>query len=85
MRACWWRSRPDPILMMNDPDEAMRLTACKRAGGIVSPHELPDFVRFVAARTRSVVRPRIVSLVLDEVKGYVWVLRKTQVQIVRRR
>lgn len=39
-----------PILMMNDPDEAMRLTACKPAGGIVSLHELPDFVRLVAAR-----------------------------------
>ena len=39
-----------PILMMNDPDEAMRLTACDPAGGIVSLHELPDFVRLVAAR-----------------------------------
>jgi beta-phosphoglucomutase-like phosphatase (HAD superfamily) len=39
-----------PILMMNDPDEAMRLTACEPAGGIVSLHELPDFVRLVAAR-----------------------------------
>ena len=37
------------ILMMNDPDEAMRLTAHEPAGGIVSLHELPDFVRFVAA------------------------------------
>jgi beta-phosphoglucomutase-like phosphatase (HAD superfamily) len=41
----------NPILMMNDPDEAMRLTACKPAGGIVSLHELPDFVRFIAARS----------------------------------
>jgi beta-phosphoglucomutase-like phosphatase (HAD superfamily) len=41
----------NPILMMNDPDEAMRLTAYKPAGGIVSLHELPDFVRFVAARS----------------------------------
>lgn len=44
-----------PVLMMNDPDEAMRLTALNPAGGIVSLHELPDFVRFVAgnpARTR---------------------------------
>ena len=39
-----------PILMMNDPDEAMRLTACDPAGGIVSLHELPDLVRLVAAR-----------------------------------
>jgi beta-phosphoglucomutase-like phosphatase (HAD superfamily) len=38
------------ILMMNDPDEAMRLTACEPAGGIVSLHELPDMVRLVAAR-----------------------------------
>jgi beta-phosphoglucomutase-like phosphatase (HAD superfamily) len=38
------------ILMMNDPDEAMRLTACQPAGGIVSLHELPDLVRLVAAR-----------------------------------
>jgi beta-phosphoglucomutase-like phosphatase (HAD superfamily) len=37
------------ILMMNDPDEAMRLTAHGPAGGIVSLHELPDFVRLVAA------------------------------------
>jgi hypothetical protein len=44
----------NPILMMNDPDEAMRLTACNPAGGIVSLHELPDFVRFVAARSRLV-------------------------------
>jgi beta-phosphoglucomutase-like phosphatase (HAD superfamily) len=39
-----------PILMMNDPDEAMRLTGCEPAGGIVSLHELPDLVRLVAAR-----------------------------------
>ena len=37
------------ILMMNDPDEAMKLTAHDPAGGIVSLHELPDFVRFVVA------------------------------------
>jgi beta-phosphoglucomutase-like phosphatase (HAD superfamily) len=37
------------ILMMNDPDEAMRLTAHDPAGGIVSLHELSDFVRLVAA------------------------------------
>jgi hypothetical protein len=39
-----------PVLMMNDPDEAMRLTAFNPAGGIVSLHELPDFVRLLAAR-----------------------------------
>jgi phosphoglycolate phosphatase-like HAD superfamily hydrolase len=37
------------ILMMNDPDEAMKLTAHKPAGGIVSLLELPDFVRFVSS------------------------------------
>ena len=37
------------ILMMNDPDEAMKLTAHEPAGGIVSLHELPDFIRVVAA------------------------------------
>src|SRR4029453_16857295 len=37
------------ILMINDPDEAMKLTAHEPAGGIVSLHELPDFVRLVAA------------------------------------
>ena len=37
-----------PVLMMNDPDEAMRLTAFEPAGGIVSLLELPDFVRFVS-------------------------------------
>ncbi len=41
------------ILMMNDPDEARRLAmhdgADKPAGGIVSLHELPDFLRLVAA------------------------------------
>ena len=39
-----------PILMMNDPDEAMRLTAFEPAGGVVSLLELPDLVRLVAAR-----------------------------------
>jgi hypothetical protein len=38
-----------PVLMMNDPDEAMRLTARNPAGGIVSLGELPDFIRLVAA------------------------------------
>jgi len=61
------RAGVQPILMMNDPDEAMRLTAHKPAGGIVSLHELPDFVRLVSAEhlsgrpataTRSVGRAR---------------------------
>ena len=38
-----------PILLMHDPDQAMRLTANNPAGGIVSLLELPDFIRFVAA------------------------------------
>ena len=38
------------ILMMNDPDDAMRLTAHAPTGGIVSLHELPDLVRIVAAQ-----------------------------------
>ena len=38
-----------PILMMNDPDEARRLAMRDPAGGIVSLHELPDFIRLVAA------------------------------------
>jgi phosphoglycolate phosphatase-like HAD superfamily hydrolase len=37
------------ILMMNDPDEALRLVAHDPAGGIVSLHELPDFIRLVLA------------------------------------
>lgn len=41
------------VLMMNDPDESMRLTMQNPAGGIVSLHELPDFVRLVAAQTAS--------------------------------
>jgi phosphoglycolate phosphatase-like HAD superfamily hydrolase len=37
------------ILMMNDPDEAKRLAVRDPSGGIVSLHELPDFIRLVAA------------------------------------
>jgi phosphoglycolate phosphatase-like HAD superfamily hydrolase len=44
------------ILMMNDPDEAMKLTAHHPAGGIVSLHELPDFVRLVAAENARAVK-----------------------------
>lgn len=40
-----------PILLMHDPDEAMRLVANNPAGGVVSLLELPDFIRFVAATT----------------------------------
>ena len=36
-----------PVLMMNDPDEAQRLSLQGPAGGIVSLHELPDFLRLL--------------------------------------
>ena len=39
-----------PILLMHNPDEAMRLVANNPAGGIVSLLELPDFIRFVSAQ-----------------------------------
>ena len=39
----------NPILMMNDPDESKRLAAQNPAGGVVSLHELPDFIRLVRA------------------------------------
>jgi beta-phosphoglucomutase-like phosphatase (HAD superfamily) len=39
----------NPILMMNDPDESKRLSMQNPAGGVVSLHELPDFVRLVRA------------------------------------
>jgi len=42
--------RVQSVLMMNDPDEARRLSMLKPSGGIVSLHELPDFVRLVAAQ-----------------------------------
>jgi beta-phosphoglucomutase-like phosphatase (HAD superfamily) len=41
----------NPVLMMNDPDEAMRLTSLNPAGGIVSLHELPDLVRLIVTRS----------------------------------
>lgn len=41
------------ILMMNDPDEARRLAMHNPSGGIVSLHELPDFIRLVAAENAS--------------------------------
>jgi beta-phosphoglucomutase-like phosphatase (HAD superfamily) len=45
----------NPILMMNDPDESRRLAMHDPAGGIVSLHELPDFIRIVRAEN---IRPR---------------------------
>jgi phosphoglycolate phosphatase-like HAD superfamily hydrolase len=41
-----------PILMMNDPDEARRLAMHNPSGGVVSLHEIPDFIRLVAAQNR---------------------------------
>jgi beta-phosphoglucomutase-like phosphatase (HAD superfamily) len=41
-----------PVLMMNDPDEARRLATHNPAGGIVSLHEMPDFIRLIAAQNR---------------------------------
>jgi FMN phosphatase YigB (HAD superfamily) len=38
------------VLMMNDPDESRRLAMLNPGGGIVSLHELPDFIRLVWAR-----------------------------------
>ncbi len=37
------------ILMMNDPDESRRLAQHAPSGGIVSLHELPDFIRLLRA------------------------------------
>ena len=39
-----------PILIMNDPDEARRLATHNPAGGVVSLHEIPDFIRLIAAQ-----------------------------------
>jgi beta-phosphoglucomutase-like phosphatase (HAD superfamily) len=41
-----------PILMMNDPDEARRLAMHNPAGGVVSLHEIPDFIRLIAAQNK---------------------------------
>lgn len=38
------------ILLMSEPDEAMKLTALEPAGAIVSLLELPDFVRLLRSR-----------------------------------
>ena len=55
------------VLMMNDPDEARRLALRNPAGGVVSLHELPDFVRVVAAQLgrggpQTVARGRLAEL-----------------------
>jgi hypothetical protein len=39
-----------PILLMHDPDEALRLVSAKKpAGAVVSLLELPDFLRLLAS------------------------------------
>jgi hypothetical protein len=40
-----------PILLMHDPDEAMKLTKLEPAGGIVSLLELPDLIRIVGIKS----------------------------------
>ena len=50
-------ARMIPILLMHNPDEAMRLVANKPAGGIVSLLELPDFIRFVSAQAIPLPNP----------------------------
>src|SRR5258708_15963331 len=44
-----------PVLMMNDPDEARRLALHHPAGGVVSLHEIPDFIRLIAAQNEASV------------------------------
>jgi len=41
-----------PILMMNDPDEAQRLAMHNPSGGVISMHEMPDFIRLLAAQNQ---------------------------------
>jgi phosphoglycolate phosphatase-like HAD superfamily hydrolase len=41
-----------PILMMNDPDEARHLAMHNPAGGVVSFHEIPDFIRLITAQNK---------------------------------
>ena len=44
------------VLMMNDPDEARRLAMHNPAGGVVSLHEIPDFLRLIAAQNQRRLR-----------------------------
>ncbi len=44
------------VLMMNDPDESRRLAMLNPGGGIVSLHELPDFIRLVRAQNGETVQ-----------------------------
>jgi beta-phosphoglucomutase-like phosphatase (HAD superfamily) len=51
-----------PILLMHDPDEAMRLVANNPAGGIVSLLELPDFIRFVSSQPATPIPSPLLSV-----------------------
>jgi beta-phosphoglucomutase-like phosphatase (HAD superfamily) len=42
------------VLMMNDPDESQRLAMLNPGGGIVSLHELPDFIRLLRAQVNCI-------------------------------
>ncbi len=43
-----------PILLMHNPDEAMRLVSAKTpAGAVVSLLELPDFLRLLSAKSNT--------------------------------
>jgi FMN phosphatase YigB (HAD superfamily) len=44
------------ILMMNDPDEALPLADQNPSAGIVSLHELPDFIRLVVAENARITK-----------------------------
>jgi FMN phosphatase YigB (HAD superfamily) len=44
------------ILMMNDPDEALPLADQNPSSGVVSLHELPDFIRLVVAENARVTK-----------------------------
>lgn len=44
------------ILMMNDPDEALPLADQNPSAGIISLHELPDFIRLVVAENARVTK-----------------------------
>lgn len=44
------------ILMMNDPDDALPLADQNPSAGVVSLHELPDFIRLVVAENSRVTK-----------------------------
>ena len=44
------------VLMMNDPDEALPLADQNPSAGVVSLHELPDFIRLVVAENARITK-----------------------------